>query len=123
MIANDQAQPLDPAQILHTELLLPFLAFAGGIMVTANLFAVRGGLALRRCDRWPPHTAGMVDWCGEMEDVMSMICRTFRLLITLALASSAGILPCGGSWGGGGRATRYAVSDPIPIEQGLSLSM
>jgi hypothetical protein len=52
---------------------------------------------------------------------MSMICRTFSWLATVALACSAGILPSCASMGGGGGGMKYVVSDPIPIEQGISM--
>ena len=52
---------------------------------------------------------------------MSLIGRTFRWFATVALACTAGILPSCASMGGGGGGMRYAVSDPIPIEQGISM--
>jgi hypothetical protein len=50
---------------------------------------------------------------------MSMIYRTFTWLTAVALACTAGILPSCASMGGGGM--KYAVSDPIPIEQSVSM--
>ncbi len=51
---------------------------------------------------------------------MSVLCRTFRWFTTIALACAAGFLPSCASMGGGG-GMKYVVSDPIPIEQGLSI--
>jgi hypothetical protein len=53
------------------------------------------------------------------EDVMCIMARTLRWFAAVALAYTTGILPSCASMGGGGM--RYVVSDPIPIEQGLSI--
>ena len=52
---------------------------------------------------------------------MSMMRRTARWLSTLALVCTTGILPSCASMGGGGGGMRYVVTDPTPIEQGLSI--
>jgi hypothetical protein len=62
---------------------------------------------------------GMINGLVVMEDVMSTICRTFRWVTIVALGCSTGILPSCASMGGGGGVMRYAVADPIPIEQGI----
>jgi hypothetical protein len=52
---------------------------------------------------------------------MSMMHRTSRWFTIVALACTTGILPSCASMGGGGGGMRYVVSDPISIEQGLSI--
>jgi hypothetical protein len=66
-----------------------------------------------------PSHEEMINGLVVMEDVMSIICRTFRWLTIAALGCSTGILPSCASMGGSGGVMRYAVADPIRIEQGI----
>ena len=52
---------------------------------------------------------------------MGMMRRTVRWIIIVAMAYTTGILPSCASMGGGGGGMRYAIFDPIPIEQGISI--
>jgi TRAP-type C4-dicarboxylate transport system permease small subunit len=56
---------------------------------------------------------------AAMENVMSVIYRTFRWIAAAAMACAVGNLPGCGTMGGGGM--RYLAPDPIAVEQVLAI--